>query len=180
MRECDVDGCDKRHAALGYCGTHYMRLRRYGSTDDPRPSAEERFWSFVEKNPDTGCWEWTGNKARGGYARFRSTGGPNVMAHRWSYEHYVGPIPEGLQIDHLCRVRNCVNPEHLEPVTCRENLLRGDTFQARNARKTHCKRGHPFDEANTYVMPTGRECRACRGVRKREHAAAAAQASKMK
>jgi hypothetical protein len=82
------------------------------------------------------------------------------MAHRLSYEHHVGPIPDGLQIDHTCRNRKCVNPEHLEPVTNAENTTRQDHAERR---KTHCPKGHPYDEANTYVDPSGaRRCRACR------------------
>ena len=84
---------------------------------------------------------------------------------RVAYEMVVGPIPDGLQIDHLCRVRNCVNPDHLEPVTPRENTMRGYSIQAQNARKTHCIHGHPF-EGNTYARPDGnRECAVCKKAR---------------
>lgn len=82
--------------------------------------------------------------------------------HRISYETFVGPIPEGLTIDHLCKNRACINPAHLEPVTLRENLLRGDTFQAANAQKSHCDRGHRLDGDNLYVTTSGsRNCRIC-------------------
>ena len=132
-------------------------------------SESDRFWDQVQKT-DT-CWNWRGGTVGGGYPLFtlrREGKQRNVVSHRFAYEELIGPIPEGLQLDHLCRNRICVNPAHLEPVTARENTLRGLTFQRENWLKTHCKRGHPFDEANTYIikpskrMPNGgRSCRAC-------------------
>lgn len=114
---------------------------------------------------DNGCWEWTHYVESNGYARLW-VDGKNVGAHRWSYEYHVGPIPNGLHIDHLCRNRACVNPEHLEPVTCAENIRRGEAAEAareRGQRTTHCPKGHPYDEANTYTFPSGaRACRVCK------------------
>lgn len=122
--------------------------------------ALDRFWSKVDKTG--GCWIWRAAKNQKGYGYF-NYGGRIVRVHRLSYSLAKGPIPDGLTIDHLCGVRECVNPDHLEAVTNRENLLRGRGLAGTNARKTHCKRGHPFDEANTINLPTGwRECRACR------------------
>ena len=117
-----------------------------------------------------GCWEWIACKQRNGYALFR-LGQRTVLAHRFSREYFVGPIPQGLQIDHLCRNRACVNPDHLDVVTCRTNLLRGNTVMARNARKTHCPKGHPYSGVNTYVDPKGiRHCRKCgRAVMRRRY-----------
>lgn len=122
-----------------------------------------RFWSNVDKAAENGCWEWTGTVGLSGYARFQSrTTGGRRYAHRVAWEIVRGQIPEGLQIDHLCRNRRCVNPEHLEPVTQRTNVLRGVGPSAKQARQTHCLKGHPFDEVNTYRDPRGRrKCRRC-------------------
>ncbi len=119
----------------------------------------ERFWTKVRL--DAGCWVWTAAKDGDGYAHF-DWHGEVELAHRVAYQVLVGPIPDGLTLDHLCRVRACVNPQHLEPVTNRENLLRGNGFSGVNARKTHCAKGHAYDEANTYHRPSGgRDCRKC-------------------
>lgn len=115
--------------------------------------------------PNTGCWLWLG-QLRDGYGRLHSDG-KLLQAHRVSYEAFVCDIPDGLQIDHLCRVRCCVNPEHLEPVTQLENVRRGDAAGGRFAAafqraKTHCPKGHPYSEENTEHRKVGsRRCRAC-------------------
>lgn len=125
---------------------------------------------FVEKfrvDDDSPCWLWTA--ARGGkgskdqqYGKFY-VNGKLESAHRVAYWLFVGPIPDGLHIDHLCRNRQCVNPAHLEPVTQIVNTLRGVGFTATNARVTHCPQGHEYDVANTYRPPKGgRGCRKCR------------------
>jgi hypothetical protein len=121
-------------------------------------STAERFWAKVRKTD--GCWLWQGS-LRSGYGRFRGGAGPLVTAHRYAYRLLVGPIPEGLVLDHLCRNGACVNPAHLEPVTQRENLRRGTGFNATNAAKTHCPAGHPYSEANTYRWRDARICLAC-------------------
>lgn len=117
------------------------------------------------------CWEWTGEIDKDGYGRgWVPELGRIRLAHRLLYEAHRGPIPAGLQLDHVCRNRRCVNPDHLEPVTQQENIRRSDGVQAINARKTACHNGHPFDEANTYVCPRGRrECRICRTAASRAY-----------
>ena len=122
----------------------------------------ERFFQKVGEEDENGCWPWLAAK-KWGYGCFALEGGKvQVRAHRYAYEVLVGPIPEGLTIDHLCRNRGCVNPSHMEPVTMGVNVLRGDGPSARNARVTHCPRGHPYDEENTYRRSDGgRDCRTC-------------------
>jgi hypothetical protein len=102
-----------------------------------------------------------------GYGYLRP-GGRQVYAHRFAFEALVGPIPEGLSLDHLCRVTWCVFPGHLDPVEHRTNVLRGVGPTAVNARKTHCKRGHPLSGDNLYVQPRGyRNCRTCKQAQQR-------------
>jgi hypothetical protein len=127
----------------------------------------ERFWSKVEPEPVNGCWIWVAAMTSGygsiGIGSRTDGSRRRELAHRLSYKQLIGPVPEGLELDHLCRNRACVNPAHLEAVTHRENVLRGASLNAFNAKKTHCKHGHPFSPENTYVRKdTGsRMCREC-------------------
>lgn len=127
--------------------------------------AAERFWAKVGlPDPETGCMEWLASKTWG-YGQFGMGKVPR-RAHRISYTALVGPIPEGLDLDHLCRNRACVNPEHLEPVTRQVNLLRGIGFPAQRAAQTECLRGHEFTEDNTRRDNLGRRlCVTCTRAR---------------
>jgi len=134
---------------------------------DQRP-IDVRFWAKVDKNGPlwngTACWEWIGTRDRDNYGVFGVNRHP-CRAARVSYEWAKGSIPIGLTIDHLCRNRCCVNPDHLEAVTIQENLLRGVGIGKTNAQKTHCPKGHLYTEGNTYINHKGqRECRTCRGI----------------
>lgn len=162
---CKIDGCDHPGTeGHGWCYLHYRRFWRHG---DPMETSrivgdlEARFWSYVEIDvQEDGCWEWTGATVSGyGVLLVEDR---TVFMPRWAYERFVGPIAEGLEPDHLCRVRACVRPDHLEPVTHRVNVLRGVSFAAENARKTHCIRGHEFTPENTYPNGRGRGCLACK------------------
>lgn len=127
----------------------------------PWKSVLDCFYGTVAIGDD--CWLFTGSRAGRGkeYGKLTSYG-RTMQAHRAMYELLVGPIPEGLTIDHLCRVKLCVRPDHLEPVTMRENLLRADGLAGTNARKTHCPQGHPYSGENLFITATGgRACRIC-------------------
>jgi len=141
---------------------------RKGSIQTP----EERFWAKVDRDGPTvrvdlgPCWMWTTTLNTSGYGQFFLNGRTRA-AHRVAYEWTGKAIPDGYDLDHLCRVRRCVNPAHLEPITEAENARRANAVAGRiyrngNTGKTHCKRGHAFDETNTYRMRDGgRRCRAC-------------------
>jgi hypothetical protein len=178
-RICLTPGCERPigpHGARGLCPSCYSRSRR-----PVPPTLEERFWAKVDKRgpvpeyrPDLGpCWIWTAWVTEQGYGRFTLPGRRKRPAHRVAWQWLVGPIPDDLPLDHLCRVHSCLKviedesgPAHLEPVTNRENILRGHY----GALTTHCPAGHPYDGANTYWGRTefGNPTRACRACG-REH-----------
>jgi hypothetical protein len=184
-RVCVIEDCDNKQSggARGWCSKHYNRWARTGDPlgfRKPQLTNEERFWLKIDKNgplpaADTlaaglgPCWVWTGFRDRFGYGDFNESG-RHKRAHRYAYLLVVGDIPDGLTLDHLCRVTSCVNPEHLEPVTAKVNTLRGNSITAIQANKTHCKRGHPFSGDNLYVIGgkrPGRACRTCARIHRR-------------
>lgn len=124
-------------------------------------STRDRIWAKIEPQPN-GCWQWTAATDSSGYP---CIGAPTTAVHRWMYAQYVGPIPKGLTIDHLCRNTRCVNPAHLEAITIQENIRRA------RAGQTHCKHGHEFNEANTYLFNGKRHCRPCNAERARRYQA---------
>ena len=158
-----------QHAHARYCSRSCsnnanakLRARAYND------SFRKTFWSRVEKTAT--CWLWRGYRSGSGYGAI-NLNRRSHCAHRLAYTFLVGPIPDGLELDHLCRNRLCVNPAHLEPVTTRENVLRGNGPAAQHARKTHCVNGHPYDESNTYYEKGGRwrRCRACSRASSRQY-----------
>lgn len=161
-RTCSVDGCERPRASRGLCGAHAYRLKNGLDLappvrDVPRGPLADRLWAKVHKTET--CWLWTGTTDRDGYGYLGKggAGGGSVRAHRAAYELLVGTIPAGWVIDHLCRVRNCVNPAHLEAVTPQENQWRS------HGAITHCRRaGHEYTPDNTRLDTRGRRCcRAC-------------------
>lgn len=124
---------------------------------------ESAFWSLIARGSEYECWLWQGGLTSKGYGRFSVGRHGNVVAHRFAYELLIGPIPDGLVIDHLCRNRACQNPAHMEPVTNQVNVLRGVGPTAQLARRTHCTNGHEYTPANTYLRPDGgRRCVTCK------------------
>ena len=169
---CSIPGCVGKYNAKGFCGLHYSRWKLTGDPLGLRVEHDEekRFWAKVEKTE--ACWNWLGSLTSDGYARFATGHRSEVKAYRWAYERCVGPIPDALQLDHLCSNRRCVNPAHLEPVTARVNVLRSRSFVAVNAAKTTCDNGHSYEPDNLYVVPTTgeRRCLECKRRQGREAA----------
>lgn len=168
---CSVSSCGGPTHARGWCGKHYRRWRRTGDPVGVRPLGRAKvdpIESFSKRITvtATGCWQWTGALTRDGYGVMTVDRRP-YRAHRFSYEAYVGTIPGGLELDHLCRNRACVRPSHLEPVTAQLNQRRGFSPTGINSRAEQCGRGHAFTEANILWMSSRgrprpyRRCRAC-------------------
>ena len=158
---CSVQSCKRPSRTRGWCTLHYKRWWRIGdplATHHIVGNDVARFWSYI--NLTDSCWLWTGCLQPRGYGQFSIQPRRTVRAHRWSYEHFVGPIPESFELDHLCRTRACVRPDHLEVVSHAENVRRGDAGK-HWAIKTRCPRGHEYTEENTRVYRGKRHCRAC-------------------
>lgn len=129
----------------------------------------QKVWNRIKVDRLLDCWEWQGNTNGDGYGQLRLDG-KHIYVHRYMYETFIGLIETGKVIDHLCRNRLCVNPLHLEPVTTKINLLRGNTYQARNASKTHCKQGHllqPLNLVKSDLKRGWRNCLICYNARQR-------------
>lgn len=163
MNPCSVWGCGRHVRKAGMCHAHYEYKRRTGlePTGPIHDNDRDRFLAKIDIQPD-GCWLWTG--ARSGSRRYGSGtyAGRVRPAHRIAIALHTGSLPPSdMDVDHLCRVTLCVNPDHLEVVPHRENVLRGAAIQANNARKTHCIRGHEFTPENTIGRGGHRRCARC-------------------
>ena len=168
MTACSAPGCPARAHARGLCTKHYQRLRNTGSVR--ARTAEDRFFAKVAEGAD-GCWLWTGYVNPSGYGQFGDNGSV-VLAHRWAWGFFRGEIPAGLQLDHLCRVRNCVNPDHLEPVTPSVNTRRARPFREYPPLMAVCGRGHEMTPENSGPRsdrPGQHYCRACMRIWQQNH-----------
>ena len=172
---CAVSDCDQvaRSLTAHLCDMHYKRNWRYGRTDVVRPNKRtvwDRFWEKVDASGD--CWEWTASTRGAGYGQFGWTPYRIIEAHRAAWELLIGPIPDGMVIDHLCENKICVNPDHLQVTTRAHNSMRsGRSVAAINAAKTHCSQGHPFHGKNLRINIEGRRrCKTCdRAVNRRAY-----------
>lgn len=131
---CSVDGCDRPDLARGLCRRHYQRMKAYGDPTAGGPlrivgNDRARFMAKVDQGAEGGCWLWTAHRNADGYGVFRFDGQMGG-AHRFAYRLLVGPVPDGMELDHLCRMRHCVNPEHMEIVTHAENVRRSERWPA--------------------------------------------------
>ena len=168
---CSVQGCERPFRARGWCITHYERWRIHGDALSgvpvfgKRTDTPVRFWSKV--NFTDSCWEWTSSTHSIGYGVF-SEGRAKTPAHRWAYEFCIGKIPRGLVLDHLCRNPLCVHPDHLEPVTIRENVIRGFKWREENTSRAFCRKGHRY---TPYYFGNGSPvCHECKKESSREWA----------
>jgi len=159
MKSCEVCGQPLRSRG----SKRFCSRACYWKSDFPTRPLADRFWEKVDKQP-SGCWVWTGSITKG-YGQICVRTGRPELAHRVAYQLLRGDIPIGLELDHLCRNRACVNPGHLEVVDNRTNCLRGIGPTAINARMTHCKRGHELNGSNVNVYRGMRFCRACAHLR---------------
>lgn len=188
-KTCIVDGCDNPKKTRGMCNKHYLRWWNDTPAEERKPRdpslttryepLADRLMRQVAVQPN-GCWHWTSWINEHGYGQVKLNG-KSVAAHRAMYIALIGPVPEDRELDHLCHTRDascpggdtclhrrCVNPACLEPVTTRVNALRSRSATAKNATKTHCSQGHPFDEQNTIVSKRQRTCRECARIARRK------------
>lgn len=146
------------------------KFGKYGPQRGPNKiPAEQKFWMRVDRRGPDECWPWLGGKCKSGYGMMRKSYFGIVVAHRIAYTLCVGPVADDLELDHLCRNRGCVNPAHLEPVPPKVNNHRGVGAAARNAKKTHCPKGHPLSGENLMVLKQGfRRCKTCMDAQRRK------------
>lgn len=155
-QKCSIHDCQNRDWARGYCHKHLARFYKYSDPNYTKPSFQGKFWSKVSRSG--GCFEWTSSLTSDGYGKVWD-GSKTRLAHRVAYEFANGKIPNGLEIDHLCRNRRCVNPDHLEAVTAKINSQRSLSVSGVNFRKTHCQKGHVFDQVNKNGHKICTQCR---------------------
>lgn len=180
---CTIDGCGRSgRITRDMCTLHYNRLKKYGDPlRDPELAKQgrrrEKALAGLPQGAPDECWPWPG-PLRKGYGQYM-----HGAAHRVAYELLVGPIPAGMSLDHSCHTRDrdncaggdtcphrrCVNPAHLQPMPLPDNTRLGNSPWSKNARKTHCVHGHPFDFANTYIEGKRRRCRTCMRRREQEY-----------
>lgn len=174
QRICSVPTCSRPERQRGLCNAHRQRLAagdlhldlpiKQASTGTPT----ERFWAKVDRRGPDECWPWLAYCKENGYGQFFPVRGQPRYAHRFAYELLRAPIGDGLTVDHLCGVRHCVNPGHMELVTAGENSLRGGSPAALAARRDKCAHGHPYTPENTFIEAAGhRRCRTCRRAQQR-------------
>lgn len=176
---CIIEGCNKPRPSgnRGMCNSHYMRWWRTGNAlaelKKPKGTAIERFGFWTEKTEN--CWNWKGKLDKRGYGRFHDDTGWVDMAHRWSYKHFKGDIPDGLVVHHTCVNPKCVNPDHLTVETHRDNIITFGSTNAAflNSQKTHCIAGHELTIENTYIGKSRfgktRVCKICHKKRVKKY-----------
>ncbi len=175
-KQCSVSWCERRVKARGRCRPHDRQIQLGQPIGQITTDPIVLRLPWLRRVEKSGCWLWLGVIRKDRYGKV-VVSGRQCLAHRAVYQALVGPIPDGLTLDHLCRVRSCVNPAHLEPVTNRVNILRGESPAAKNARKTHCLRGHALSGDNLIrTSRGGRSCRMCMNAHQRRYYAQRMQA----
>lgn len=165
-RICERPGCHRPHQARGLCGPCYSAARRQGLLDPlPKVPLADRLAAGWKLDTESGCWVWQKAQTAAGYGQI-GEGGKVLYTHRVAYELHVGPIPDGLQIDHLCRNTSCCNPGHLEVVTAAENTRRNEAPASVTNRTGVCQYGHLIAGDNVY-SPASRDERSCRECKRR-------------